>query len=224
MKNVLRVMFVVSFAALLGASMIAQKAVAPPPKGADSGPSLAATMQFIQENMNNQDTVGWVETRSDLSAITFRDFYRISGVVADVASCTLHKIETTDIKIDVAEGSTYNDLSRHSVSTSTIHLRDIESIRVESLQDLGNRSFAEKAHPEITVTITPAEYTLTLVASKPVFNFHVSFTKGKQSPIESDQSYKMDTLRFRDEDTANRLAKAFTHAIELCGGGNKEPF
>lgn len=29
---------------------------------------------------------------------------------------------------------------------------------------------------------------------------------------------------FNDEDLANRVAKAMVHAVELCGGGNKEPF
>jgi hypothetical protein len=29
---------------------------------------------------------------------------------------------------------------------------------------------------------------------------------------------------FTDADLADRVAKAITHAIELCGGGNKEPF
>ncbi len=29
---------------------------------------------------------------------------------------------------------------------------------------------------------------------------------------------------FRDEEMANRVAKAMTHAIELCGGGSKDPF
>jgi hypothetical protein len=30
---------------------------------------------------------------------------------------------------------------------------------------------------------------------------------------------------FRDEDMANRVAKALVHAVELCGGGGKpEPF
>jgi hypothetical protein len=29
---------------------------------------------------------------------------------------------------------------------------------------------------------------------------------------------------FADEDTANRVAKAMIHAVELCGGGDKDPF
>ncbi len=33
------------------------------------------------------------------------------------------------------------------------------------------------------------------------------------------------TWSFRDEETANRVAKAMVHAAELCGGGRKpEPF
>jgi alpha-D-ribose 1-methylphosphonate 5-phosphate C-P lyase len=32
-------------------------------------------------------------------------------------------------------------------------------------------------------------------------------------------------FNFLDEDTANRVAKAMLHAVELCGGGSKpEPF
>lgn len=35
----------------------------------------------------------------------------------------------------------------------------------------------------------------------------------------------LKTWLFRDEDTANRVAKALVHAVELCGGGSEhEPF
>jgi hypothetical protein len=31
-------------------------------------------------------------------------------------------------------------------------------------------------------------------------------------------------LRFREEEMANRVAKAMNHAVELCGGGSRDPF
>jgi hypothetical protein len=34
----------------------------------------------------------------------------------------------------------------------------------------------------------------------------------------------MNMFSFSDVDLANRVAKAMVHAIELCGGGNKDPF
>ena len=33
-----------------------------------------------------------------------------------------------------------------------------------------------------------------------------------------------DVFMFLDETLANRVAKALIHAVELCGGGNKDPF
>jgi hypothetical protein len=35
---------------------------------------------------------------------------------------------------------------------------------------------------------------------------------------------KENFFLFTDTDLAGRVAKALTHAVELCGGGNKEPF
>lgn len=213
--------------------MLAQQAVPPPPKPKDKGPTLEATMKFIQDKMNEQDTVGYAFTQSDLSAETFRVFYGVSEVFADAASCALRTVETTDTQIDVAPGYTYSEggepvtgenLSRRNVEKATIRLRDVESIRVERLQDIWNRDFAEAAHPERTREIAPPVYGLTLVAPRPVFLFHTTYTTGRAAPKEFDSPSKTDMLQIRDEDTANRLAKAFAHAVELCGGGNKDPF
>jgi hypothetical protein len=233
MKNSLRVVFVVSLAALLNASALAQRAVPPPPKPADSGPSLEDTMKFVQDRMNNQGSVGYVSNRSNLPGVTFRNYYTISGVVVDPSACTLQTTETTVETLEVPPGSInkengkpYNvdDYSSRRVEMTTIHLREIESLRVESMQDMGNRSWVEAAHPEVTVTVTPAVYYLTLIASKPVFAFHLTYTIGKQPAKEVDNSAKEDHLSFRDEETADRMAKALTHAVELCGGGDKDLF
>jgi hypothetical protein len=214
-------------------SVSAQQAVAPPPKPTDSGPSLAVTMKFIQDMMNNHGTVGYVWTRSNLNGVAFRYYYTMSEVVADGQNCTLSKHETTNTMIEPAQGYNYNenghavtgdDLSRRDVEISTMSLKAVENIRVETIQDAQNRSWAESAHPEVTVSITPTVYYLTLVSSRPAFSFHAAFTKGKQQPIVADTSGKEDMLTFRDEETANRLAKALLHAVELCGGGNKDPF
>ena len=34
----------------------------------------------------------------------------------------------------------------------------------------------------------------------------------------------MNMFPFTNADLANRVAKAITHAVELCGGGNKDLF
>ena len=233
MKNRLRIMFVVCVAALLGGLAVSQQAVAPPPKPVDSGPSLAATMQFIQDKMNEQGQVGFVAIISTLVGITHRQSYLISNVIADPATCTLHTTETTNDGIEVAQGTTYSvggkpvtgdDLHRNIVETSTFSFKDVEKITVDNMQNSLNTQWAEAAHPEVTVTVTPPVFKVQLSAPKPVFSGHVSITQGNHAPVTKDASNKTNGFTFRDEDMANRVAKAMVHAVELCGGGNKEPF
>ncbi|MGD0144829.1 MAG: hypothetical protein ABSC92_16885, partial [Rhizomicrobium sp.] len=77
-------------------------------------------------------------------------------------------------------------------------------VRVASKDQIQNRIDADLGHPTWTTQVNP-----------PVFV--VSLYKTTGSP-----EFSFD---FRDEDTANRVAKAFSHAVELCGGGhNVEPF
>jgi hypothetical protein len=47
----------------------------------------------------------------------------------------------------------------------------------------------------------------------------MSSTIGKHEPVEKDGTSKVSGVVFPDEDTANRVAKAMMHAMELCGGG-----
>jgi hypothetical protein len=77
----------------------------------------------------------------------------------------------------------------------------------------------QSAHGEIIVTMTPSVFHVVLSASSAVFPAHTSTTQGRRAPAEKDHTSKTDGITVRDEDTANRLAKAMTHAMELCGGG-----
>src|SRR5271167_262603 len=188
----------ICFAWLVVSCAFAQqkKTVPPPPKPADEGPSLEVTMKFIQDKMNAHGTVGYVQTRSNVNGVLTRVYSLISDVVADPSTCTLHAKKKGTIQIEVAEGATYNeggkavsgdDLRREVVFTSTSPFKDVDSITVESAQDLGNRRSAEAAHPEITMSYTPAVYELTLKGTKKdAFSFHSEITVGKQPMKSSD--------------------------------------
>jgi hypothetical protein len=219
----MRTVVVIAMAVLMSCTLLAQtKEVPPPPKPGDDGPGLEATMRFIQEKLNGQGAIGFVFTRGDIPATIFRTSYRISDAVADGAACSLHTVETTDIKIEVTAGENY---SEQSVDTGAISFKDVENLRVEPGTDATNRDFAQNAHPEIGTTFTPNVFYLTLVASKPVFTYHIVRTKGKEPAWTSERPPSKEFhLIFGDEEIAKRLAKAITHAVELCGGGNQDPF
>ena len=217
---------------LLACTTSAQQEVTPP-KRADDGPSLAVTMRFIEDKIEEQGEVLYVLTNSGTPGIITRVFYTITDASAHPVACTLRTVESIRFDIEVAEGAAYSeqgkivtgdDLHRRQQEIITLSLKDVEKITVENTEHASNRQFAEQAHPEITVKITPPVFNLLLSTSKPLFSFHDTFTKGKQPSQVFEHNGKNDVYIFRDGETANRVAKAMIHAIELCGGGNKDPF
>ena len=216
----------------VGMAVAQKKTVPPPPNPVGDGPSLEVTMKFIQDKMNDQGTVGYVFTYSTLNDIRFREYSLISDVVADASTCTVRLTKKTTTQIELANDATYSeggkavygdDLHRELVEISTTPFKEVDSIAVESAQDFRNRQFAEGGHPEATLSYIPTVYDLSLKATKKdVFSFHRAFRLGKQPPQNFDYAGKDARFEFRDEQTANRIAKAMLHAVELCGRGNKD--
>jgi hypothetical protein len=135
--------------------------------------------------------------------------------VADVSTCALH----------VKQKVTWPDVPAENVVISTSPFKDVDSIAVESAQDMDNRHAAENGHPEVSVSYTPAEYLLSLNGTKKdAFSFHDVTASDKEAPRSIDYTGQQNTFYFRDDETANRIAKAMQRAVELCGGGSKDPF
>jgi hypothetical protein len=196
MKNVVRVLSVVSFCFLLSASVVAQQAVPPPPQPAADGPSLAVTMKFIQDKMNEQGKINYALYTHDNAKGEDWPVYQISinvtNVVADPATCriTWHKQTTNGGKVGLD----------HDFS---LDLRNVQTFEV--------RTSTYEAKVEDTANGNPA---LDKRQDPPYFAVTAKLKGNTESP-----------LFFSSEEMANRIAKAMVHAVELCGGGNnKEPF
>jgi len=86
-----------------------------------------------------------------------------------------------------------------------VFLRLVEEITLTQWDQLLEQANAKAGHPEVSVKVDPAVF-LVVVRSK------------AGSPFASM------TFNFYDEGLADRVAKALQHAVDLCGGGNQEPF
>ncbi|MGD0683023.1 MAG: hypothetical protein ABR990_13355 [Terracidiphilus sp.] len=195
MKNILRVVFVASFVVLLSSLAIAQTAVPPPPMPADNGPSLAVTMQFIQDKMNEQGKINYtLNTHDNLKNEDWPVYYisiEASNVVANPATCriTWHKVTTNGGKVGIN-----GDFS--------LDLRNVLSFEVRTSTYEAKMEDTANGHPEIDKHQDP-----------PYFAVTAKLKGNTETP-----------LFFSSEEMANRIAKAMVHAVELCGGGSKEPF
>jgi hypothetical protein len=85
---------------------------------------------------------------------------------------------------------------------SEVKLKPVETVTFQQMDQVLQQGLAKQGRPEISVKVEPAIF-LVVLAWEPerrvMFNFYE------------------DTL-------ADRVSKAMQHAVELCGGGNKEPF
>jgi hypothetical protein len=204
---------------------------APVAAPAASGSSLAETMKLIQEKLKDQGLVEFVETVGvqNQPSVTIRISVRSKDddVVADPAACTLHAAGTYDSNtVASVGGKTVSTEDQHSYLSGTLAFKDVEKITVEHVLDFFNRHTAESGHPEFTATAGTPVFFIELSATKTLFTRHETNTIGNKAPVVTDEPLKAAGLVFRDEETANRVAKAILHAVELCGGGNKdkEPF
>jgi hypothetical protein len=186
---------VAAFVLTAFSAAFAQTAVAQPPQPADNGPSLAVTMQFIQAKMSEQGKINYAVYTHDNASGEDWPVYQIS-------------IEATNV---IADSATCR-ISWHKVTTNNGKVginRDL-SLDLRNVLNLEVRTSAQEAKKEDTA------------------NGHPALDKRQDPPyfvVTTQSSGNVETpFFFLTEEMANRVAKAMVHAVELCGGGNKDPF
>lgn len=165
----------------------------PPPS---PGPSLAETMQFIQQKLSDIGVVNFVSSGHysfdpiGVDNATTRYSEQFTKVVADPATCEVrfHKRQTMD-------GEPFMERD------AEIPLKLVGNILVMPEEQALNRPADRMGGPVIHRVDPPMTALIVQLAS---LEFHY--------------------FDFADADMANRVAKALVHAVQLCGGGSKEPF
>jgi hypothetical protein len=161
----------------------------------NSGPSLEVTLKFIQDKLNEMGTVNF------------------AGYVHDSANNT-DGVQKFSATISNAAGNpgacslsyhrlVFNNGSREHNENVVINLREVKDISV--LPD----------EPDWQMYLVRTGDTTKTVKDVPDISALVIKLNNGKDP----------TIRFYEQELADRVAKALVHAVELCGGGPKpEPF
>jgi hypothetical protein len=163
---------------------------------AAGAPSLADTLHFIENKLNENGAVNFRGSYAHPDGSALPDY-------SDMKSFSESQ-RMSDASADPStcqarfNWSRTRDSERGFNRLMRISFRRVEKLEVATLQDAFKRN-----RPSPILTTEPVVYQLRLTL------------------VGGDQ---MDLL-FGEEEMANRVAKAMTHAAELCGGGgSKEPF
>jgi hypothetical protein len=184
---------------------------------AANGPSLEATMKYIEDKVNQQ------------GEIAYKVFVR--KLADNDTSSYVHFERSQVIAIDPAGGLSVQNFSGNpnhrdwaGIETWRLDIKDIWKLDVLSGSDVYNRE-----EPAFEQQFSPQFFYLDIyliggrTVQKHVSSVVVTAFSGKHGSKtkSSDTSTGELRLAFRDEESADRAAKAFIHAVELCGGGSK---
>lgn len=180
---------------LITAAGLAQTPVPPPPKPPDSGPSLEVTMKFIADKLGEQGKLNYVAYYHD--SATSKDWaWQYSYEYINIVADLATCRVGYHWRQMAADGKL---LGEGDLGLSLAEVRDFAVLPYEQHMQRAN---ADGGHPTWSCTATP-----------PVFVLKGRLLKGNWGVV------------LKEEEMANRLAKAMVHAVELCGGGAKpEPF
>ncbi len=198
------------FVGLFFLSMASAQDVPPPPKPADNGPSLEVTMKYIQDKLNAQGTVEW---RTEWRGVPDKYWERVSNAAADAAGCTL------SFHSSVPSGPIQTYETQFKLS-----FREVTKVMVEPLAEYERRTITNADGTNYDETIIPPVFNLSMLLKKGVQAKRIVAPSGPGRTIERDFRTSEVSVVFREEEAAKRIAKAIVHAVELCGGGDKDPF
>ena len=165
-----------------------QQGTAASPNSAGTGPSLAATLEVIQTNMNQQGKVSWVSNFHDSAngaSWSFALTFEMTGVTSDAGACTLNY----HYKI-TRDGALISD------KDARVSLHNVQEVALTTGDQRQAKNNAAAGHPTWSVKVTPSIFDLVVRSTGNAENYFF----------------------FTDEDTANRVTRAMGHAAELCGG------
>jgi hypothetical protein len=179
----------------LAASLARAQDVPPPPKPADNGPSLEVTMKFIQDKVTDEDKLDYTASVSDSSSSGGEWNNQFKVDISNfVADAKACRISFHWRTEVNGKVSDDNDYN--------LNLKDVRDMIVLTQEQNLKQIDTHNGHPAWNSQIRPNLFTL--VVRRP---------KGLEN-----------AFLFSEEEMAKRVATAMTHAVELCGGGNNEPF
>lgn len=169
-----------------------------PAASTNSEPTLSETLQFIQEKLNGLGKVSFVVVTQDAVQGT-----KVSTVLTEIASNIKLGVPTCTINYHWATTRHGQSLLDQNIQFS---FKAIAKIEIMPLQEALNRTNVAEGHPELTVQSTNPQLWTLLVT-------------------RSDFPKQFSHFSFDDQKLADRVAKAMTHAAEMCGAGeDNEPF
>jgi hypothetical protein len=155
-------------------------------------------MKFIEEKIGSigpLSFLAYAHNSMNGSDITTKQRYEFTLFRATAASCRIDFHKREIVSTATSPERVVVD------KDSGLSLKDVQEVVAMAEEQALKESNSKQGLPELTFQTDP-----------PVFVVFLKFRSGREG------------FNFYDAALADRIAKALQHAVELCGGGSKDPF
>ena len=200
----------VAVALVLGSSLrLGQPLVGMPPGApqAAGGPSLADTMKYIEGKLNSIAAVAYTAYPADGSEsfVMGGGQYRYH-YTTDASACTV----TGEMQVDATK------------ITQVIPLHNVSKIEAGTVTSF-SQSPGWRFVPDLPeLRLSSGTLSIETTSSHPDTSVKKDKHHTEVPMVSTKTTGKVWAVVFDDADAADRTAKAFLHAVELCGGGNSK--
>jgi len=158
-------------------------------------PSLVETLHFIQDKLNDNGAVNYRGVNQNADGSPVGNPVSWSTRITEATTDPSKCLLRFNLSWVVNGNTVFAD-------REVISFRRLEKLEVATEEDATSRARAQNSQTTSTYKTDPVVYRLSV---RPLFGATL-------------------LLHFRDEEMTNRVAKAMNHAVELCGGGSRDPF
>jgi hypothetical protein len=152
-------------------------------------------MKFIADKLNGLGPVNFLANVTDGTNANPATF-RFTETWSNIS------LDSNTCRIGYHSGATMNGAAAGGGADAEVWAWQIEKVQVMPAEQFFGLGAAKTGHPEWSTQVQPP---VSILRAQLSGNGFVAFA-------------------FYDADLADRVAKALTHASELCGGGSKDPF
>lgn len=169
-----------------------------PVLGQGTESTLANTMNFIANALNNRGNISWTETMPEVFGASYTITSSLTAVNADSSACSL------------SWTSVYTSSEDKLVETDLVRLEMVSSVRVQPYSEYRKPEWVQK------VEVSPETYVLVMKTDAPLARHRELYHKNKLKSETKLPSDREGTIVFADEQTADKVADGIRQAAKSC--------
>ena len=151
-----------------------------------------------------KDTMKFIQDKvhGNVNYVVYGHNNRTGGDVSQMRRFEISNVSSDATRCSITFQEYFDNGIKGDIKDYELLLKPVQNVVLQQMDQTLQQDSAKNGHPEMSIKVEPSIFLVVLYwepKHRMMFNFY-------------------------DDTLADRGTKAFQHAVDLCGGGNKDPF